>query len=89
MPLGLSLVHHHLSHSQIKGAREAIDEASELLAKLKGELEGSAANLQLQLEVLRACLHVGEGNIEALTSSGKFRLTNLASLCFRKLVKIF
>lgn len=69
--LKLSLVQHHLSHSQSKEAREALEEASELLARAKNGATGNAARLQLQYEVLKACLDVGEGNIEAVASIGE------------------
>ena len=66
-----------MSHNQSKEARETLKEASGLLAKAEAGSEGDAARLRLQYEVLRACLHAGEGNIEALTSSGEIWIINL------------
>lgn len=67
----LCLLQHHLSHSQNKAAHDMLEKASERLSKVDHQPEGQVAGLRLRYEVLRACLHVGEGNLDALSTTGE------------------
>lgn len=48
-----------------------LEKASERLAKVDHQPEGHVIGLRLRYEVLRACLHIGEGNLDALSTTGK------------------